>query len=166
MKRAEWEARQAENEPKRAAWEARRAQRKAQHPDWETCSQTTDASTAATATALSPEDEEELERREDVEEELSTAKGRARTVAKKELRLAAQARGRRRDGVVCNVLFVLYCHSHLLYSLQVWSAIASGQPIVRLRSKSIFCADLCTTADIGCIHRLGASSWRFEWQKK
>merc|ERR1719343_537183 len=62
-KRAEWEARQAENEPKRAAWEARRAQRKAQHPDWETCSQTTDASTAATATALSPEDEEELERR-------------------------------------------------------------------------------------------------------
>jgi hypothetical protein len=128
-KRAEWEARQAENEPKRAAWEARRAQRKAQHPDWETCSQTTDASTAATATALSPEDEEELERRvaadkavrrhektlreiaklecrgdldalqraklerrEDVEEELSTAKGRARAVAKNELRLAAQAR--------------------------------------------------------------------------
>ena len=128
-KRAEWEARQAENEPKRAAWEARRAQRKAQHPDWETCSQTTDASTAATATALLPEDEEELERRvaadkavrrhektlreiaklegrgdldalqraklerrEDVEEELSTAKGRARAVAKNELRLAAQAR--------------------------------------------------------------------------
>jgi hypothetical protein len=128
-KRAEWEARQAEDEPKRAAWEARRAQRKAQHPDWETCSQTTDASTAATATALSPEDEEELERRvaadkavrrhektlreiaklegrgdldalqraklerrEDVEEELSTAKGRARAVAKNELRLAAQAR--------------------------------------------------------------------------
>jgi len=142
-KRAEWEARQAENEPKRAEWEARQAKKeqkraereagqaqpKAQHPDWETSSQTTDASTAATATALSPEDEEELERRvaadkavrrhektlreiaklegrgdldalqraklerrEDVEEELSTAKGRARAVAKNELRLAAQAR--------------------------------------------------------------------------
>jgi len=128
--RAEWEARQVENEKKRAEWEARQAQRKARHPDWEeTCSQTTDASTAATATTLSPEDEEELERRvaadkavrrhekalreivklechgdldrlqraklerrPEVEVELSTAKGLARALAKNELRLAAQAR--------------------------------------------------------------------------
>jgi len=129
-KRAEWEARQAENEPKRAEREARQAQRKAQHPDWEeTCSQTTDASTAAPWPALSPEDEEELERRvaadkavrrhekalreiaklecrgdldalqraklerrSEVEVELSTAKGLARARAKNELQLAAQAR--------------------------------------------------------------------------
>merc|ERR1740138_750585 len=114
-KRAEWEARQAENEQKRAEREAGQAQPKAQHPDWETSSQTTDASTAATATALSPEDEEELERRvavdkavrrhektlreiaklegrEDVEAELWLAKGLARFRAKSELRLTAQAR--------------------------------------------------------------------------
>ena len=97
-KRAEWEARQAENEPKRAEWAARQAKKeqkraereagqaqpKAQYPDWETSSQSTDASTAATATALSPEDEEELERRVAVDKEVRRHEKTLREIAKLE----------------------------------------------------------------------------------
>jgi len=96
-KRAEWEARQAEWKQRRAEREAGQAQRKAQHPDWETCSQTTDASTAVTATALSPEDM--LERRKTVRRHEKTLREIVKLAGRSDLDALQRAKLERRPEV-------------------------------------------------------------------
>mmetsp|Transcript_2232 Transcript_2232/g.5855 ORF Transcript_2232/g.5855 Transcript_2232/m.5855 type:complete len:198 (+) Transcript_2232:83-676(+) len=92
-KRAEWEERQAERQARRAEWEekqerwhSRQAQREKEQERWELCSQATDASTAATTAAMTPEDEEEVERRVAADRAVRRHEKALREIAKLEAR--------------------------------------------------------------------------------